>query len=93
MKISVITPTYNSGKTIEQNVKSLLEQNYKNFEQIIIDNLSNDGTLIKIEQLYKNAGRIDKLRVLSEKDNGIAEAFNKGIKTANGEIIGILNSD
>lgn len=93
MKISVITPTYNSGKTIEQNVHSLLDQNYKNFEQIIIDNLSDDNTLKKIEQLYKNAGNIDRLRILSEKDNGIAEAFNKGIKTADGEVIGILNSD
>jgi len=93
MKISVVTPTYNSGKTIEQNAQSLLNQNYKNFEQIIIDNLSDDDTQNKIKQLYKNAGNIDKLRVISEEDNGIAEAFNKGIKTANGEIIAILNSD
>jgi glycosyltransferase len=93
MKISVITPTYNSRKTIEQNVQSLLDQNYKNFEQIIIDNLSDDDTLTKIERLYKNDANIDKLRILSEKDNGIAEAFNKGINKANGEVIGILNSD
>jgi len=93
MKISIITPTNNSGKTIEQNAQSLLDQNYINYEQIIIDNLSDDDTLKRIEQLYKNAGNIEKLRILSEKDNGIAEAFNKGIKTADGEVIGILNSD
>jgi glycosyltransferase len=93
MKISLITPTYNSGNTIEQNAQSVINQNYKNYEQIVVDNLSDDDTLKKIEQLYKNAGNIDKLRIKSEKDNGIAEAFNKGIKTAGGEIIGILNSD
>jgi glycosyltransferase involved in cell wall biosynthesis len=93
MKISVITPTYNSGKTIEQIAQSLLDQNHKNFEQIIIDNLSDDDTLKKIEQLYENTGNIDKLRILSERDKGIAEAFNKGIEASSGEIIGILNSD
>jgi len=93
MKISIITPTNNSGKTIEQNAQSLLDQNYTSFEQIIIDNLSDDDTLKRIEQLYKYASNIEKLRILSEKDNGIAEAFNKGIKTADGEVIGILNSD
>ncbi len=93
MIISIITPTYNSGKTIEQNAQSVLNQNHKNFEQIVIDNLSDDDTLKKIEQLYKNAGNIDKLRIINEKDNGIAEAFNKGIKTAGGEIVGILNGD
>jgi len=93
MKISVITPTYNSEKTIEQNAQSLLNQNYMNFEQIIIDNLSDDDTIKIIEQLYTNAGNIDKLRIISEKDSGISEAFNKGVNLANGDVIGILNSD
>ena len=69
MIISIITPTYNSGKTIEQNAQSVLNQNHKNFEQIVIDNLSDDDTLKKIEQLYKNAGNIDKLRIINEKEN------------------------
>ncbi len=93
MIISIITPTYNSGKTIEQNVRSILNQNYDNFEQVVVDNLSDDDTLKKIDQLYKKTGNIDRMRILSEKDNGIAEAFNKGIKTAGGEIVGILNGD
>jgi glycosyltransferase len=93
MKISIVTPTYNSGKTIEQNVQSILKQNYNNYEQLVIDNLSDDDTLKIVEQLYKNADKVNKLRILCEKDDGIAEAFNKGIKTANGEIVGILNGD
>ena len=93
MKISIITPTFNSGKTIEKNVQSILNQNYKNFEQIVIDNLSDDDTLKKIDLAYKNAGNVGNIKILSEKDNGIAEAFNKGIKIASGEIIGILNGD
>jgi glycosyltransferase len=93
MKISIITPTYNSEKTIEQNAMSVIKQNYRNFEQIVIDNLSDDDTLKKIEQLYKNAGTVDKLKILSENDNGITEAFNKGVKAVNGEVIGILNGD
>ncbi len=93
MKISVITPTYNSENTILQNARSLLEQNYKNLEQIIIDNLSEDDTLNRVQQLYQNEKNPNRLRIISEKDNGIAEAFNKGINAANGEVIGILNSD
>ena len=93
MKITVITPTYNSQEHIEKNVKSILEQTYENFEHIIIDNLSDDGTLNIIIQLYEQAGKAEKLKIISEKDSGISEAFNKGIKTASGDIICILNSD
>jgi glycosyltransferase involved in cell wall biosynthesis len=91
MKISVITPTFNSEKTIEKNVESILIQSHKDFEHIIIDNLSSDKTLSIIKKLYKDLP--SNLSIISEKDSGIAEAFNKGIKSASGEIITILNSD
>lgn len=91
--ISIITPTYNSEKTIEKNVDSIISQGYKDFEHIIIDNLSSDKTLEIIKSLYEKHGIPEKLKIINEKDNGISDAFNKGIKAANGEIIAILNSD
>lgn len=93
MQISIITPIYNSAESIAQNVKSVLTQSYKNFNHIIVDNLSSDSSLSIIKNLYDEAGMTEKLQIISEKDNGIAEAFNKGIKAASGEIISILNSD
>lgn len=91
MKISLITPTYNSEKTIANNIRSVLNQSYKDFEHIIIDNKSTDSTLSIIKDLYR--ADIHKLKLISEKDEGIADAFNKGISNAVGEIVAILNSD
>lgn len=91
MKISVITPTFNSEKTITKNVESILKQSYKDFEHIIIDNLSNDKTLEMIKKLYRDLP--SNLSIISEKDNGIADAFNKGINISAGDIVAILNSD
>ena len=93
MLISIITPTFNSASSIQGTVKSVILQNYGNFEHIIVDNKSNDNTLDLIKNLYKNAGFEEKFKIITEKDNGIADAFNKGIKNSTGEIIGILNSD
>ncbi|MFZ0455780.1 MAG: glycosyltransferase family 2 protein [Ignavibacteriaceae bacterium] len=93
MLISIITPTFNSEKTIEKNVKSIINQTYKNFEHIIIDNLSKDNTIDIINKIYKENNLIESLHIISEPDRGIADAFNKGIEKAKGEIIGILNSD
>lgn len=93
MKISIITPTFNSEKSISENVKSVLSQSYKEYEHIIIDNCSEDSTLEIISELYKKNNSIDKLIIISEKDEGISDAFNKGIKKASGDIITILNSD
>lgn len=93
-KISIITVCFNSKATIERTFISLLKQSYKNFEYIIIDGGSTDGTLELIEK-YKDffkKNNID-LKVISEKDKGIYDAMNKGIKNSNGQIIGILNSD
>lgn len=87
-KISIITITYNSAKTVEETIKSVVSQNYPNLEYLIIDGGSKDTTLDIVEK-YR-----DKISfVLSEPDKGISDAFNKGIKNATGEIIGIINSD
>lgn len=91
--ISIITATYNSVNTITRNVQSIINQNFSDFEHIIIDNLSTDDTLTKIKDIYQNRGLIEKLKIISEKDNGISDAFNKGIIASKGEIIAILNSD
>ena len=86
--ITIITPTFNSEKTIYDNIKSITDQQYTNWEHIIIDNLSFDQTLNLIKKnINKN------MRIISEKDNGIYDAINKGIKLAQGEIISILHSD
>lgn len=86
--ISVITITYNSEKTLEDTIKSVVSQDYDNLEYIIIDGGSKDHTL-DIVNKYR-----DKIAVVvSEPDKGISDAFNKGIQRASGEIIGIINSD
>lgn len=88
LKISIITVSFNSAKTIEQTIQSVLSQRYSNVEYIIIDGASQDETLSIIEK-YR-----DKISIfISEKDNGIYNAMNKGLKLATGDIIGILNSD
>lgn len=87
-KISIITISYNSQNTIERTIQSVLSQNYENLEYIIIDGKSTDCTMKIIE---KYIDRVDIL--ISEKDNGISDAFNKGIMLCTGDIIGIINSD
>ncbi len=93
MLISVITPTFNSERTIEKNILSIIGQSYNHFEHIIIDNNSKDNTINIINKVYEENHIKDKLITISEKDYGIADAFNKGIKKAGGKIIAILNSD
>ena len=85
-KISVLTPSYNQGSYIEENIQSVLNQNYPNFEHIIIDGGSTDGT-VAILKKYPH------LKWVSEKDRGQADALNKGLAMATGEIIGWINSD
>jgi glycosyltransferase involved in cell wall biosynthesis len=86
--ISIITVSFNSVKTIEKTILSVLNQTYNNIEYIIIDGGSTDGT-VDIIKKYS-----DKIKYwISEKDNGISDAFNKGIMASHGEIIGIINSD
>ena len=88
MKISLITVCFNSSKTIEKTIESVLLQQKCNLEYIVIDGASQDNTL-EIIQKYSN--QIDV--IISEKDNGIYDAINKGINLATGDYIGILNSD
>jgi len=88
MKISIITIVYNRASCISNCIESVLNQTYNNIEYLVIDGGSTDGTQQKIE-LYKD--RID--YYISEKDEGIFDALNKGIKNATGDVIGILNSD
>lgn len=89
MKISIITPSYNSSATISRTIESVMTQNYHDLEYIIIDGGSQDGTAEIV------AGYQDKIKItfISEPDKGIYDAMNKGIKLASGEVIGILNSD
>src|ERR1035437_8279431 len=93
MLISIITPTFNSKSSIEETVKSVISQTYSDFEHIIVDNLSEDNTLDLIKNMYRNAGIEKQLKIITEKDKGISDAFNKGIDNSSGEIIAILNSD
>ena len=86
--ISLITTTYNSEKYLEETLKSIFNQKYQNFEIIIIDGGSKDKT-IKIINKYEK--KIDYW--ISEKDKGIYDAFNKGLKLARGHLIGMVNSD
>ena len=88
MKISIITVVYNRAKTIKRAITSLRNQSYQNIEHIIIDGESNDGTL---EILRNNMSNKDIL--VSEPDDGIYDAINKGLKLCTGEIIGLLHSD
>ncbi len=88
MKVSIITVSFNSAKTIADTIESVLSQDFPEIEYIIVDGNSSDDT-IKIIRQYEN--RISKW--ISEKDQGMYDAMNKGIAMATGDVIGILNSD
>ncbi len=87
-KISIITVCFNSEKYLEEAIQSVVNQPYENKEYLIIDGGSTDGTL---EIIRKYRDKIDYF--VSEKDKGISDAFNKGIRAATGDLIGICNSD
>ena len=88
MKVSIITVVYNNADTITECIRSVFKQTHKDIELIIIDGDSTDGTQLKIEEFKDLLGYY-----ISEKDSGIFDAYNKGIRKATGDIIGILNSD
>jgi len=89
MKISLITPSYNSASTIARTIDSVIAQNYSDLEYIIIDGASTDNT----KDIVSNYQKQINIKFASESDAGIYEAMNKGIKLASGEVVGILNSD
>jgi len=85
--VSIITPTLNSEAFVEDNIRSIRSQTYPNIEHVIVDGVSTDSTLDIVKKLDPDAV------VISEKDRGISDAFNKGLRLAKGDIIAILNSD
>ncbi len=88
MRISLITICFNRKATISKTIKSVLSQDYNNIEYIIIDGNSNDGT----KEIIQSFG--DKIsKFVSEPDNGLYDAINKGIQLATGEVIGLMHSD
>lgn len=91
MKFSIVTVTYNSGKTLRDTIQSVLSQTYPFIEYIIVDGLSTDNTvaIIKEYEACFNGG----MRWISEKDKGLYDAMNKGFRMATGDVIGIINSD
>lgn len=86
MKISIITPTYNSEKYIRNTIDSIHQQSYENFEHIVFDGLSSDNTVDIIRE-YKN------ILLVSERDKGQSDALNKGFKIAQGDILAWQNAD
>jgi glycosyltransferase len=100
MKVSIITVSYNSAKTISDTISSVQKQSYKNIEYIVVDGKSTDGTTeIVTEFVDATQGRSEGAseevvtKFLCERDNGIYDAMNKGLALATGDIIGVLNSD
>lgn len=91
MKINIITVSFNSADTIKNTMDSVLQQNYEDYEYIIVDGASQDGTVELIKDYEgKFKGRME---WVSEPDGGMYDAMNKGIAMATGEVVGILNSD
>ena len=88
MKVSIITVCFNSERTIEDTLKSVASQTYSHIEYIVVDGLSSDSTN-EIVKKYSDSVSTH----VSEKDNGLYDAMNKGIQLATGDIVGILNSD
>jgi glycosyltransferase involved in cell wall biosynthesis len=87
-KISIITVCFNAEKTIEETIKSVIDQTYKNIEYIVVDGKSKDYTLKIVKKYKKHISKI-----ISEKDKGLYDAMNKGVKKAKGDIIYFLNAD
>jgi len=92
-RLSIITPTYNSESVIEKSIFSVVSQTYNNFEHIIVDNQSTDKTLDIVTKIYSEYDLLDHLKIITEEDDGIADAINKGIRISHGKIINILHSD
>lgn len=91
MKITIITATFNSASTIRDTIESIISQTHQDWELIIEDGVSKDNTLDIVREYESQCqGR---MRIFSEKDNGLYDAMNRGIARATGDVVGILNSD
>jgi glycosyltransferase involved in cell wall biosynthesis len=88
--ISIITPVYNGARYIEGCIKTVIDQNHQNFEHIVVDGGSTDGT---VEIISRYAATYDHIRWVSDQDKGQSEAMNRGFKMSSGDIIGYLNVD
>lgn len=88
VKISIITAVYNSEATVGEAIASVAAQSYPDLEHIIVEGNSHDGSLAAIEQVGH-----DRMRLISEPDDGIYDALNKGIRHATGDVVGFLHSD
>lgn len=91
MKISLITVTYNSGKTLKDTMESVLSQTYGDVEYIVVDGSSKDNTVQIIKDYEPRFG--GRMKWISEPDSGLYDAMNKGIRMSTGEVVGIINSD
>ena len=91
MKISIITATFNSAATVRDTLDSILRQTHQDWELIIEDGLSKDDTLAIVREYEPRCK--GKMRIFSEKDEGLYDAMNRGIARATGDVVGILNSD
>ena len=87
LSLSIITISFNTENTIEKTLQSVADQSYKNIEHIIVDGGSKDNTL----EICNSFSHVTK--IISEPDNGVYDAFNKGLKLASGDVVGFLNAD
>ena len=88
MKVTIITTCYNRGNSIAQAIESVIKQDYPNIEYIIVDGASSDNSMAVINSYSAHVSKI-----ISERDGGMYEAINKGLKVATGDIVGLLHSD
>lgn len=91
MKISLVTVTFNSAKTVRDTIESVLKQQYEDYEYLVIDGGSKDETVEIIKEYEPKFG--GKMRWVSERDKGMYDGINKGIRMATGDVVGIINSD
>lgn len=91
MKISVVTVTFNSAATVRDTIESVLKQEYSDYEYLVIDGGSKDNTVDIIKEYEPKFG--GRMKWISEKDKGMYDGINKGIRMASGDVVGIINSD
>ena len=91
MRITVITATWNSAATVRDTFESVLRQTHPDIDYVVVDGASTDGTVDIIREYEPRFG--GRMRWISEKDHGLYDAMNKGLRMAQGEAVGILNSD